>query len=119
MKVRDKNTILAGLIRKLDEKGRQENVPLWGALAEKLNRPRRIAYEVNLSTLERHAKAKEKIIVPGYVLGTGALTKPLTVAALKFSRIAEERIKKAGGSSMSIEKFIDENPKAKGIRIMG
>ena len=119
MKVRDKNPLLSGLIKKLDEKGRQENVPLWSALAKKLNRPRRKTYEVNLFSLEKNATGKETVVVPGSVLGSGELTKPVTVAALKFSGKAEEKIKKAGGKSVSIEEFIEDNPKAKGIRIMG
>ena len=118
MKIRDKNPLLAELIGKLVEKGRQEKVPMWVAVAEKLNRPRRKGYEVNLFRLEDHAGGKEMLIVPGIVLGTGELTKPVTVAALKFSRIAEEKIKKAGGKCLSIEKLMEEKG-VKGARIIG
>jgi len=118
MKVRDKNPHLAELIMKLEQMGRQENVPIWGALAEKLNRPRRKRYEANLYKLDKYAKGKETIVVPGMVLGTGEISKPVTVAALKFSRIAEEKIRKAGGRCMSIEKLAEEKA-AKGVRIIG
>ncbi len=118
MKIRDKTPLLKEMIEKLEEIGREEKVPLWRALAEKLNRPKRIGYEVNLFKLEKHAKGKETIVVPGSVLGTGNITKPVTVAALRFSKSAEEKIGKAGGKCMDIEKFIEEK-KTKGVRIMG
>ncbi len=118
MRVREKNELLADLIRKTEEKGRQENKPFWQALARKLNRPRRRAYEVNLFSLEKHA-GKETVVVPGYVLGSGEITKPVTVAALRFSGKAEEKIKKAGGKVMAIEDFVESKPNLKTVRIMG
>jgi large subunit ribosomal protein L18e len=119
MKVRSKNEILADLIMKLDEKGRQENKPFWQALAKKLNRPRRKAYEVNLFRLEKYASGKGTVAVPGYVLGSGSITKPVTVAALRFSKKAEEKIRKAGGKTIDLEKFADEKPNTRTVRIMG
>jgi large subunit ribosomal protein L18e len=119
MKIRDKNDMLAGLISQLEEKGRLEKVPLWVAVAKKLNRPNRKAYEVNLFRLEKNAAGKDTVIVPGSVLGSGVLTKPLTVAALRFSSSAEEKIKKAGGHCMSIQEFMGGNRAVKGVRIMG
>lgn len=118
MKVREKSTLLADLIRKLDEKGRQENKPFWGTLAKKLNRPRRKSYEVNLFSLEKHA-GKETVVVPGYVLGSGEITKPVTVAALRFSGKAEAKIRKAGGKTLDIGDFIESKPNLKTVRIMG
>ncbi len=118
MKVRNKNELLRDLIEKLEERGRQENVPFWGAIAKKLNRPRRKAYEVNLFSLERYA-GKETVLVPGYVLGTGDLTKPVTVAAIKFSSKAEEKIKKAGGKVVDIFDFVESKPNLKNVKIMG
>ncbi len=118
MKVRNKNDILMDLIRKLDEKGRHENKPFWQALAKKLNRPRRKAYEVNLFSLEKYA-GKETVVVPGYVLGSGSITKPVTVAALRFSGKAQEKIEKAGGKVLDIGDFAESKPNLKAVKIMG
>jgi large subunit ribosomal protein L18e len=118
MKVREKNSLLRDLITKLEAKGRDENKPFWGTLAKKLNRPRRKAYEVNLFSLEKHA-GKGTIVVPGYVMGTGDITKPVTVAAIKFSAKAEERIRKAGGKTMDMEEFTESKPTLKTVTIMG
>ncbi len=119
MKVRGKNLLLKDLIVKLEEKGRQENVPFWTSLAKKLNRPRRKAYEVNLFNLAKNATGKETVVVPGYVLGSGEIAKPLTIAAIKFTGKAEEKIKKAGGKVLDMEDFVDSKPNLKTVRIMG
>jgi large subunit ribosomal protein L18e len=119
MKIRDKNPAVADLISRLEEIGRRENIPLWSALAEKLNRPRRKGYEVNLFKLEKNAEGKKTVVVPGIVLGSGKLTKAVNVAALRFSNRAEEKIKKAGGHCMSLEKFMEEKPHPKSVVIMG
>ena len=119
MKARGKNELLKDLIVKLEEKGRQENKPFWAALAKKLNRPRRKAYEVNLYSLERNATGKETIVFPGYVLGTGNITKPINVAAVKFSEKAREKIAKSGGKTMDMESFVESKPTLKSVRIMG
>ena len=119
MNIRHKEQHVTALVRRLEEMGRKEERPLWTALAEKLNRPRRKAYEVNLFRLDRYANAKETIVVPGTVLGRGELKKPVTVAALKFSGKAKEEINKAGGMAMSIDEFIQSRPKFDKVRIMG
>ena len=117
MKPRDKNALTKGLIEELKEKGLK--APAWKAVAKDLNRPARRSYEVNLSRLEKHAKKGENVVVPGTVLGAGELSKPVTVAALRFSGAAREKIEKAGGKAMAIEDMLKDNPGAKMVRIMG
>lgn len=117
MKVRNKNPVKAGLIKELQEKGLK--TPIWRAVAKGLNRPSRKSYEVNVSRLEKHAKSGESIVVPGNVIGTGQLTKPLTVAAFRFSGTACEKIEKAGGRCMTIENMVRDNPGGKKLRVMG
>jgi large subunit ribosomal protein L18e len=119
MKVRAKHPELKGLIQTLHKKGVEEGAPIWSAVSRGLNRPNRKAYEVNLHRLDKYAKKRETIVVPGAVLGSGDITKPLTVAALKFSSEAERKIRKAGGKTMDIEELVSEKPKGKGVRIMG
>lgn len=117
MKVRDKNPVLKRLVEDLKRKGDEK--PFWRALARALNRPGRKAYRVNLSRIERHAGKGETVVVPGDVLSLGELKKPVTVVALRFSKTAEEKIKKSGGESMLISDFMQSKPKVSGVRIMG
>lgn len=53
--------------------------------------------EVNPEMLVKHGLIRDTKL-PVKVLGTGETTKKLTVSAAKFSKSAEEKITKAGGS---------------------
>ena len=115
MKLRDKNPVVKNMLAELAAKGLEE--PLWTAVAKGINRPRRKRHEVNLHDIERHAQAKETIVVPGAVLASGYIKKPVTVAALKFSGEAQKAIEKAGGRCISIEELMASKPK--NVRILG
>ncbi len=118
MKIRDKNPRLKELLVSLEKAGRNNKSGLWKALARSLNRPRRAGFEVNLFELSR-AGGNETLVVPGRVLGSGALDKPLSVAALAFSAGAKKDIEKAGGTAMSIQDALEKSPGGKGMRIFG
>lgn len=115
MKTRDKNPVLKKMIE--DFNSRSKGGGFWKALADGLNRPRSKQYEMNLDRIDKFAKAKETIVVPGPVLGKGEITKPVNVAALRFSATAREKITKAGGKCMGIAEM-DEKSVSK-VRIMG
>lgn len=119
MKIRDKNPVLKGLIQDLLEASEKNKVSVWKAVAEGLNRPRKKAYEITLKNIEQTARKKETVVVPGTVLSRGNLKKKLTVAALRFSAGAEEKIRKAGGKAVSIRDILKDSPKGKNVRIMG
>ena len=64
------------------------------SLAQKLSSSTRKQSKVNLDELN---KLKEnKVIVAGKVLGKGSIQKKIEVAALSFSKQAEEKLKKSG-----------------------
>jgi large subunit ribosomal protein L18e len=115
MRIRDKNPQLKKLIEDFNRKGHEKGA--WRAIAKGLNRPNRQRHEVGLDRLEKFAKAKETIVVPGSVLGNGEITKPLSVAALKFSGSARAKIEKAGGKCLDISELDDKTVSK--VRIMG
>ena len=49
----------------------------------------------------------------------GNLTKKITIAAWSFSDKSYDKIKKAGGRSISIHELMKNNPKGENIRILG
>ena len=59
---------------------------------------------INLSDLEKLAEGKEEIILNEFgfekVLGTGKISRNLTVRARSFSRHAKEKIEQAGGKAV-------------------
>ena len=119
MSAREKNPVLRDTIEKLNKTSIEKKVPIWKAVAKLLNKPSRRRHEVNLYLLERNLTKNQVAVVPGTVLGSGELTKPVKVAALKFSDEAEKKIKKAGGACMSIEELMEKHPKGERVRILG
>ena len=106
------------LIKILKEKARQEEAPIWRDLAKRLEKSTRSQAEVNLSRINRYTSDDEIILVPGKVLGSGALDHKVQVAALDFSQQAAEKIVDAGGKCLDITLLLEENPKGSGVRII-
>ena len=119
MKIREKNRDVQELIRDLNRHGYEKDSGLWKAVARNLNRPRRKGFEVNIDRIGENSKPKETVVVPGVVLGSGEIKKPVTVAALRFSGEARGKIEKAGGKCMEIRELLEKNPQGHKIRIMG
>ncbi|MEW6062786.1 MAG: 50S ribosomal protein L18e [Nanoarchaeota archaeon] len=112
------NPITKRIVIALEKAGRKERVNLWKRIAYELQRPRRQRREANLSKINKYARENEIALVPGKVLSNGQLTKKITVAALSFSKSAEEKINKIG-KAITIQQLLRENPKARRVRIIG
>ncbi|MDP3765450.1 MAG: 50S ribosomal protein L18e [Nanoarchaeota archaeon] len=113
------NPILQSLIQELKKKGREQSVNLWRRVAIDLEKPTRQRRVVNLSSLSRHTKENDVIVVPGKVLGAGNLEHKLTISAFQFSSGAKEKIEKVGARIVPLLELSKENPSGKNIRIMG
>jgi large subunit ribosomal protein L18e len=85
----------------------------YSSIVKNLSRPRRSKNAVNVGKLEKIGKNSPVIVVPGKVLGVGSLSKPVTVYAWHFSKQAKEKIEKAGGRALSLEKLTEEKQKAR------
>lgn len=118
MQKRKSNPNLVTLIDVLLTESAKNDAAVWKDIAERIAKPRKLQAEVNISKIDRHAKADEYIVVPGKVLGSGNVTKPVKVAALSFSETAKKKILEAGGKCMKIEELLKENPKGSRVRIM-
>jgi large subunit ribosomal protein L18e len=108
------NQVLLSLIESLMKSER----PLWRKVADELSRPKRQKVEVNLSKLDQYASDDATVIVPGKVLGAGALSKKLTVAAFSFSGSARKLIGAAGGKALTIDGLHKTNPDGRGVVIL-
>jgi len=115
---RKTNPRIPALISVLKDTARENDAPIWRDMAKRLEKPSRIYAEVNLSKINRHAAENDLVLIPGKVLGAGALGHAVTVAALTFSTTAVDKITNAGGKCMTIEQILEENPAGSGIRIM-
>ena len=113
------NPVILDLILGLKKQSREKEVPLWRDIAIRLERPTRNYPEVNLSRINRYTKEKDLILVPGKVLGSGELNHKLTVAAVSFSGSAKTKITEAGGTCLTIEELMSNNPEGSRVRIIG
>ncbi len=95
-------------IRELKTAKKKTGQSIWGALAEELDKPKRIRVDVNLSSINRLTKEGEIAAIPGKVLAAGILEHPVTVAAYSFSEEAKEKIKAAGGVVKTLSELVAE-----------
>jgi len=92
--------------------------PIWRRVAKELSKPRRQRTEVNLSKIEQYAAANSTVLIPGKVLGSGSLSKKVTIAAFSFSESARKLIGQAGGKAVSIDSLHKSNPDGKGVTLL-
>ena len=113
------NPILQNLIQELKKRSSDQSVNIWKRVASDLEKPARQKRVVNLSRINRYTEENEIIIVPGKVLGSGALNHKLTIAAYQFSQSALEKLGESGAKVMSLLELSKESPNGKKIRIIG
>lgn len=113
------NPVLRDLIGELKKRSNEQSVNLWRRIALDLERSTRQRRIVNLSKISRYTKENEIIIVPGKVLGSGALNHKLTISAFQFSDQAKDKILKAGAKIVSLLELSEENPDGKKVKIIG
>ncbi|MCK4757753.1 MAG: 50S ribosomal protein L18e [Thermoplasmata archaeon] len=120
MKINKKtNPNTTSLILELKKVSRDNDAAIWRDIARRLEKPSSRWSEVNLSEIDRHAKDKDTIVIPGKLLGSGNITKAVNVAAFRASESAKKKLESAGGKLMKIEELAASNPKGSGVRIMG
>lgn len=107
------NPILIETIDLLEE----QEASLWNDVAENLGKVNRKRPEVNLSDIERNAEDGDTVVVPGKLLGSGRLTKEVTVAAFKASNSAKNHVNE-DGEFMFIQDLVEENPEAEEVKIV-
>ncbi len=113
------NPALNSLIHELKKQSNEKDAPIWKDIANRLEKPSKNWAEVNLNRISKYINDKETALIPGKVLSTGDLTKKATIAAWSFSEKAVEKIKNAGGKTMTIKEIMKSNPDGKNIRILG
>ena len=116
--VRKQNTELVRLLGELRRTARTQKAPIWGAVADRLERSRHQSPPANVGHLDRLAEAEETVVVPGKLLAAGALSKRLTVAAFAYSAGAKSKIHAAGGTALSLHDLVKSRPDGTGVRLL-
>jgi large subunit ribosomal protein L18e len=107
------------LIKSLESASKGGKPGIWSAVVQELSRARRNRREVNVHRINKHTVDGDVVVIPGKVLGDGALDHKVDVAAYKFTAGAEQRIKEAGGKTMSISELVKKNPKGSKVKLIG
>ena len=113
------NPLLQTLIGELKKRSSEQSVELWKRIALDLEKPTRNRRAINLSRINRYTKENEVIVVPGKVLGSGAVNHKLTISAYQFSEQAKDKLQKAGVEMVSLLELSKDKPNGKRIRIIG
>lgn len=113
------NTLVDNTIWTLREAFKRNKAPIWRALEEELAGPRANRREINIRRLAEITKSEEVVVIPGKVLGTGAIGHKLTVCAFSMSESAAKKVLDAGGKVVTFEDLIKKYPDGKGVRIIG
>lgn len=117
LKLLRKNPELVNIILRLKEIAINNNSDFWKKVASQLEKSHRKRLVVNIYKIDKLSKDSEIVVIPGKVLGTGELSKPLTVAAYLFSHTAFGKIS-SKGSCLSLLELAEKNPKGEGLKII-
>ena len=116
---RKSNSELVKTIDDLKTASRKNDAPIWKSIAKKLEGPNRNWPVVNVSKIEYNASKNGKVVIPGKLMGSGTLSKKVTVSAYSFTKSAVEKIEGAGGKCMIYNEFIKKNPSGKDVAVIG
>jgi large subunit ribosomal protein L18e len=112
------NPELLETVRFLKVKAREDKSRIWKVAAEQLSRPRGRRAVLDLNHISRASSANSVVLVPGKVLGDGALKHPVVVGAFKFSQTAKAKIEEAGGQCVTIRDLVSKYPKGSKVQIL-
>jgi len=116
---RKSNSNLVKTIIDLKEASRKNDAPLWRSIATRLEGSARNWPSVNVSKLEYNINKNGKAVIPGKLMGTGIVTKKMTIAAYSFTDSAKEKIQSAGGKCLTYSEMIKATPKGTDIVVIG
>ena len=89
--------------RKLIQMMEKKKGGFYLRLARYLSKPTRSKKPVNVTKIGKFAINNEVVVVPGKVLGSGHISKPVEVYALSFSKDAKRKITASGGKCLPLD----------------
>ena len=93
--------------------------PIWRDVSKRLMAPQRNRVEKNLGDINRVTNSGDVIVVPGKILGIGAISKSdLTIACYAISKSARVKLEASKINPLTIEELLEKHPEGKGVRII-
>jgi large subunit ribosomal protein L18e len=95
-----------------------EQPDIWRKVAGLLSTPVRKRRVVNVDQLNTVINDGDVVVIPSKVLGSGTISKKVTVGALNFSTDAKRKIISAGGTTLTIAELWEKHPKGTNVRLL-
>ncbi len=90
----------------------------WNKIAKTLASSSNKQKSLNLSQIDKEAKAGDTILITGKILSEGNLTKKVVLVALSISEHAKEKLKESKSEFVKIKEEIKRNPKFEGVKLI-
>lgn len=91
---------------------------IYRRVSEMINFAERRKRILNVDQLDRLVKDGDVVVFPSKVLGTGSISKKITIGALNFSSEAKRKIVSAGGQALTIAELWEKHPKGTNVRLL-
>lgn len=91
---------------------------IWRKVAQLLSTPVRKRRVVNVDQLNAVINDGDVVVIPSKVLGSGTISKKVTVGALNFSTDAKRKISSAGGTTLTIAELWEKHPTGTDVRLL-
>lgn len=91
---------------------------IYRRLSEMVNFAERKRRVINVDQLDRLVKDGDVVVFPAKVLGSGIMTKKITIGALAFSSEAKRKIIAAGGEAITLAELWEKHPKGTNVRLL-
>ena len=116
---KSKNPILDNTIKMLKRASKSSGANIWLSTSKYLNKSISRKSKVNVGKISYVTKKGEVVLIPGKVLGGGAVSHQIVVGAYSFTKSASDKIKNAGGEILPIPVFLERYPTGKDVKIIG
>ena len=97
---------------------KKDQPAIYRRVSELANAPLRRKHVINVDQLDKLVNDGDVVVFPAKVLGSGNITKKITIGALKFSAEAARKINAAGGKTMSVAELWEKHPKGTNVRLL-
>ncbi|OIO40362.1 50S ribosomal protein L18e [Candidatus Pacearchaeota archaeon CG_4_9_14_3_um_filter_31_7] len=104
--------------RELIIKLKKQKSVFWIKVADLLSNTNKNKIVINLGQINKKAKEKDIVLIPGKVLAGGVIDKKIIISAYKFSSEALKKLKENKIEMILIEDLIKKNPKGENIKII-
>ena len=104
--------------RELIIKLKKQKSVFWIKVTDLLSNTNKNKIVINLGQINKKAKEKDIVLIPGKVLAGGVIDKKIIISAYKFSSEALKKLKENKIEMILIEDLIKKNPKGENIKII-